>query len=349
MAGGHGVGDGPASHLVEEGVALGDDLGVGVGGDAVCGAGELIGSRTMTSGWIRAATQVSGATSAKLDSCAPVGPHALHTAFRRPEPLLAPESAGGHAHAMSIVTFEEFGPVAVITLNRPEARNAINPAMANAIGEAIDRLEGDPNLRVGILAATVTEPRPVFCAGDDLKAMKGEPAITPRGGFAGIISYQRTKPIIAAVDGLATSGGCEIVLACDMVVASTRASFAVAEIKWGLGALAGGLIRLPRLLGRAPAMDMVLTGEPISAERAYHLGLVSTLTDGDVVEVARGRAEAIAAFNPEVIRINLQTAHEAATINEDQLWEMNYRAADVLMHSPDMDEGLAKFEGRKGD
>ena len=254
----------------------------------------------------------------------------------------------GTVSGMSLVTFEEFGPVAVITLNRPEARNAINPAMANAIGDAIDRLEGDVNLRVGVLAATVTEPKPVFCAGDDLRAIHGEPATTPRGGFAGFITYQRTKPIVAAVDGLATSGGCEIVLSCDLVVASSRSSFAVAEIRWGLAPLAGGLIRLPRRLGRATAMDMILTGQPISAERAYQLGLISTLTDGDVHQVARERADLIAQFDPETIRINLETAHKADTVNEDELWKLNDGAADLVFNSPTFREGIAAFERRKG-
>jgi len=254
----------------------------------------------------------------------------------------------GTVSGMPLVTFEEFGPVAVITLNRPEARNAINPAMANAIEAAIDRLEGDANLRAGVLAATTTEPNPVFCAGNDLRTIHGEPAGTPRGGFAGIVAYQRTKPIVAAVDGLATSGGCEIVLSCDLVVASTRSAFAVAEIRWGLAPLAGGLIRLPGRLGRATAMDMILTGQPISAERAFQLGLVSTLTDGDVRQVARERAELIAQFDAETIRINLQTAHRAATVNEDELWRLNDEAADLIFNSPTFREGVAAFERRKG-
>src|SRR4051794_11771824 len=247
---------------------------------------------------------------------------------------------------MSIVTFVESGPVAVITLNRPEARNAITPEMANALGAALDRLESDPNLRVGVLAASITEPRPVFCAGDDLRAIHGEPALTPKGGFAGFGNYPRTKPIVAAVDGLATSGGWEIVLSCDLVVATTRSAFAVAEIRWGLGALAGGMIRLPRLLGRAPAMDMILTGQPISAERAYQLGLVSTLAEGDVLGAALERAEIIAGYEPETIRINLQTAHEAATLSEDELWDLNARAADAIFTSPAFSAGVAAFEQR---
>ena len=247
---------------------------------------------------------------------------------------------------MSIVTFAESGHVAVITLNRPEARNAINPDMANALGAAIDRLEGDPNLRVGVLAATITEPKPVFCAGNDLRSIGGEPAVTPRGGFAGLINYPRAKPIVAAVDGLATSGGCEIVLACDLVVATTRSSFSVEEIRWGLAALAGGIIRLPRLLGRATAMDMILTGQPISAERAYQLGLVSTLTEGDVLAAAMERAEIIAGFHPETIKINLETAHKAVTLHEDELWEANAHAADLIFNSPNFKAGLTAFAQR---
>ena len=247
---------------------------------------------------------------------------------------------------MSIVTFVESGHVAVITLNRAEARNAINPDMANALGAAIDRLEGDPNLRVGVLAATITEPRPVFCAGDDLREIHGEPAMTPKGGFAGLITYPRTKPLIAAVDGLATSGGCEIVLSCDLVVATASSSFAVAEVKWNLAPLAGGLIRLPRLLGRASAMDMILTGQPMPAERAYQLGLVSTLAEGDVLAAALERAELIATYEPETIRINFETAHHAATLHEDELWELNQRAVDAIFNSPTFAAGVAAFERR---
>jgi len=253
----------------------------------------------------------------------------------------------GTVTGMTLVTFEEVGRVAVITLNRPEARNAINPPMAEAIGAAVDRLENDANLRVGVLAATLTEPRPVFCAGNDLRSFDGKPAVTPVGGFAGLVDYPRTKPLIAAVDGLATSGGCEIVLACDLVVASTRSSFAVAEIRWNLGPLAGGLIRLPRMLGRAPAMDMILTGQPISAERAYQLGLVSTLTDSDVRQAALERAEIIAGHSPDTIRINLQTAHKAATFGENELWKASDEAAEKIFSSAAFREGLETFAARK--
>lgn len=247
---------------------------------------------------------------------------------------------------MTLVTFERFGHVAVITLNRPEARNAINLPMAEAIGSALDEYESDPHLHAAVLAAAVVEPRPIFCAGDDLHAINDAPAVTQKGGFAGIIDYPRSKPLIAAVDGLATSGGCEIVLSCDMVVASERSTFALAEIKWNLVALAGGVIRLPRLIGRAPALDMILTGQPISAERAYDLGLVSTLTDQDPVEVALERAQMIAQFDPETVRFNLALATTAATQGESELWEENARTVDAVFSSEALARGLAEFTAR---
>ena len=188
----------------------------------------------------------------------------------------APASAAG-----DIVTFATDGlppHVAVITLNRPEARNAVNGAVATGLEAAVDRLEDDDELWVGILAAnTEGQERPVFSAGADLKVINAGDGLsisTERGGFAGFAYRDRRKPIIVAVDGLATAGGCEIVLAADLVVASTRSSFGLAEVKRNLVAGAGGLFRLPRAIGRAAAMEAVLTAEPIPAERAYQLGLV---------------------------------------------------------------------------
>ena len=173
----------------------------------------------------------------------------------------APASAAG-----DIVTFATDGlppHVAVITLNRPEARNAVNGAVATGLEAAVDRLEDDDELWVGVLAAnTEGQERPVFSAGADLKVINAGDGLsisTERGGFAGFAYRDRRKPIIVAVDGLATAGGCEIVLAADLVVASTRSSFGLAEVKRNLVAGAGGLFRLPRAIGRAAAMEAVLT------------------------------------------------------------------------------------------
>ena len=147
--------------------------------------------------------------------------------------------------------------------------------MAEGLERSVDRLEADDDVWVGILTAnTADQERPVFCAGADLKALaNGESSMaTISGGFAGFTHRSRRKPIIVAVDGLATAGGCEIVLSADLVVATTRSAFGLAEVKRNLLAAAGGLYRLPRAIGRAAAMDAILTGEPITAERGMRSG-----------------------------------------------------------------------------
>ena len=156
--------------------------------------------------------------------------------------------------------------------------------MALGLEAAVDRLEDDPDVWVGVLCAnTADQARPVFCAGADLKVVRetGSAATldTERGGFGGFVYRERTKPIVVAVDGLATAGGLEIVLAADVVVATTRSAFGLAEVRHNLIAAAGGLFRLPRAIGRAAAMDAILTGEPIDARRAFDLGLVSRLVE----------------------------------------------------------------------
>src|SRR5215207_909174 len=202
-----------------------------------------------------------------------------------------------------IVTYEVNGRVALITLNRPDARNAVNGDVAAGVESAIDRMEADDEVWVGILTAnTEGQERPVFCAGADLKAINSGNASdlnTKRGGFAGFAYRERRKPVIVAVDGLATAGGCEIVLAADLVVATTRSSFGLAEVKRNLVAGAGGLFRLPRAIGQAAAMEAILTGEPIPAERAYALGMVSRLVEpGEAVAEARRLADQITLNGP---------------------------------------------------
>jgi enoyl-CoA hydratase len=169
-------------------------------------------------------------------------------------------------------------------LNRPEARNAVNRDVALGLEAAVDRLEGDPEVWVGVLRAnTADQAHPVFCAGADLTVIRetGSAATldTERGGFGGFVYRERTKPIVVAVHGLATAGGLEIVLAADVVVATSRSAFGLAEVRHNLIAAAGGLLRLPRAIGRGTAMDAILTGEPIDARRAFDLGLVSRLVE----------------------------------------------------------------------
>ena len=247
-----------------------------------------------------------------------------------------------------IVTYEATGRVAVITLNRPEARNAVNGDVAKGLEAAVDRLEGDDGVWVGVLAAnTDGQERPVFCAGADLKAINSGNAAslsTERGGFAGFVYRDRTKPIIAAVDGLATAGGCEIVLAADLVVATTRSAFGLAEAKRNLIAGAGGLFRLPRAIGQAAAMEAILTGEPIPAERAHALGLLSRLVGpGEGVDEALRLAQQITACAPLAVWESRAIVRAAATENDETLIRLTNEAFGRIMRSEDTKEGLEAF------
>lgn len=238
--------------------------------------------------------------------------------------------------------------VAVISLNRPEARNAVNGVVAIGLEAAIDRLESDHEAWVAVLAAnTEGQTRPVFCAGADLKALSvgdGASLSTERGGFAGFVYRARRKPIVAAVDGLATAGGCELVLACDLVVAGTSSSFGLAEVKRGLVAGAGGLFRLPRSIGRSAAMEAILTGEPISAERAYQLGLVSRLAEpGGVLTEAMRLAGQIAANAPLAVWESRAVVAAASESGDDSMKAMSAAALGVVMSSEDIAEGLNAF------
>ncbi len=248
-----------------------------------------------------------------------------------------------------IVTFESRGRIGVITLNRPEARNAVNRDVAEWLEGAIDQLEDDSELWVGVLRAnTEGQERPVFCAGADLKALnsgEGARLNTARGGFAGFVYRERNKPIVVAVDGLATAGGCEIVLAADLVVASERSAFGLAEVKRNLIAGAGGLFRLPRAIGQAAAMEAILTGEPIPAGRAYDLGLVSRLTDddGDAFDEAIRLAEQITQSAPMAVWESRKVVLAAAYEDDATLKKMTDAAMGTVMRSEDVKEGLTAF------
>jgi enoyl-CoA hydratase len=186
-----------------------------------------------------------------------------------------------------MVVVEVLEHVLVLTLDRPEARNAVDGPTTRAVEAAVDRLEDDPQLRVGVLTHTGT----TLSAGADLKVVAAgdvREIVTARGGFCGLCTRQRTKPIVVAVDGAAVGGGLELVLACDVVVASTASRFGLPEVRRGLVAASGGTFRLARAIGRHAALDLALTGEDLPAERAYQLGLVTRLT-----EPGRARDEAI--------------------------------------------------------
>jgi enoyl-CoA hydratase len=241
------------------------------------------------------------------------------------------------------VDFEQRGPLAVVTINRPEARNAVNGAVAQGIEEAIDRIEADDGIWVGILTG---EP-PVFCAGADLKEINAGNAAnlqTKRGGFGGIVQRERTKPIIAAVDGPALAGGTEIVVSCDLVVASTTATFGIPEVKSPLVAAAGGLFRLGRKIPLNIAMELTLTGDPITAEVAHHHGLVNRLVEpGEALDAAIALAERICANAPVAVRESRRVVIEATNAPDDVGWKMSLEGMAAAMSSEDFGEGLTAF------
>ncbi|MCY3851898.1 MAG: crotonase/enoyl-CoA hydratase family protein [Acidimicrobiaceae bacterium] len=242
-----------------------------------------------------------------------------------------------------MIEFEARGHIGIMRLDRVEARNAVNPAMAAAIESAIDRLEEDDGLWAGILAHN----GPVFCAGADLKeiaAGNGASLGTERGGFAGIVLRERAKPIIAAVDGHAVAGGTEIVLSCDLVVASTIAKFGLPEVKRSLVAAAGGLVRLPRVLPPNIAMELAMTGDTLSAERAHHFGLVNELCQpGETMAAACALAERVTANAPLAVRESRRLILEAPGQTDREGIIEGGRATARLASTEDFSEGPKAF------
>jgi enoyl-CoA hydratase len=229
------------------------------------------------------------------------------------------------------------GRVLVITLRRPEKRNAIDEESALGIDASLNELEDDDGLWVGILTGGTT----VFSAGTDLRLGSGPG--TERGGPYGIIRRRRSKPLIAAVEGPALGGGMEIVLACDLVVASTTATFGLPEVRRGLLALYGGVFRSARSLPPNVAREIVLTGDPIDAVRAERHGLVNAVTEpGAALDGAMALAERICANAPVAVRQSLQLM-EAVAGSEEEAWSLTDAAMGVVMGSDDAREGRTAF------
>jgi enoyl-CoA hydratase/carnithine racemase len=243
---------------------------------------------------------------------------------------------------MAAVTQEQRDGTLVLTLNRPEVRNAINVEVAEGIAAGLDAAEADPD----VSAIVITGAGPVFCAGADLKVISeaGGPQslIATRGGFAGITRRTVTKPVIAAVNGPAVAGGFEIVLACDMVIAAPGARFGLPEVQRGLAAGAGGLVRLPKRIPQAVAIEMIVTGDPIDAERAHALGLVNHIAD-DPVATACALAARIDANAPRAVRSSLRLARATTELSEDEAWAMNAEVGREVHASPDVAEGPRAF------
>jgi enoyl-CoA hydratase/carnithine racemase len=232
--------------------------------------------------------------------------------------------------------------VAMVTLNRPEKSNAVNGDVARAVAEALGRTEADPEVRVVLLAAVGR----AFCAGADLAAVSEGRAqgIQTPDGFAGFTYAPRTRPWIAVVEGPAVAGGLEVCLACDMIVASTTARFGVPEVKRGLLAGDGGAHRLPQRIPRNVALEMIATGDPISAARAAELGLVNRLVQpGEALAAARELAGAIAANAPLAVRHSLDIARRSAGADDVQGRALSHAALAALRGTEDWKEGPRAF------
>ncbi len=249
---------------------------------------------------------------------------------------------------MSEVLRERRGHVEIITINRPEARNAINGAVSRGVGGALDELETDDDCWVVILTGAGDK---AFSAGMDLKAFAaGEVAdiAGASGGFGGITQRDFPKPIIAALNGSALAGGCEIMLSCDLVVAVEEAKIAITEVKRGLIAGAGGLIRLPRRLPRAVALELALTGEPLDAGRALALGLINRIVPaGRLMDEALALAEVIAANAPLAVRTTKRVMKEALEVPEAEGWDINNSALSAVFASADAMEGSIAFAEKR--
>jgi enoyl-CoA hydratase len=243
------------------------------------------------------------------------------------------------------VLTEREGAILVITLNRPKARNAVNAALARGLAAAVEDLDGDPELAVGVLTGAGGS----FCSGMDLKAfLQGELPVVEGRGFAGITVTPPEKPVIAAVEGYALAGGCEIALACDLIVAARDAKFGLPETKRSLVAGAGGLFRLPQRIPRAIAMEYALTGEFFSAEDANTWGLVNRLTDpGEALAGALQLARKITECGPLAVRATKKIVRDGGDWPAEERWARQQEIMGPVMTSADAREGARAFAEKR--
>lgn len=234
--------------------------------------------------------------------------------------------------------------ILIVTINRPEARNAMNKAAAEGIAAAMDRLDADDDLRVAIL----TGAGGTFCSGMDLKGfLRGEsPSIEGRG-FGGITQQGPSKPLIAAVEGYALAGGMELMISCDLVVANKDAKFGIPEAKRGLAAAAGGLMKLPDLIPSKIAMELALTGDFIDATRAYELGLVNRVVEGSALDAAKELAARINENGPLAVRVSKQIVDQSRGWSLEQRWDEQAKLLPKVFMSEDAREGAAAFAEKR--
>jgi enoyl-CoA hydratase len=248
---------------------------------------------------------------------------------------------------MALVEQERRGMVALLRFNRPEARNAINPETSEAMAEILDAIEVDPEVRAVVLTGTGE----IFSAGADLKVIaagRGGDIARAKGGFAGVGTRNFPKPIIAAVQGPALAGGFEIVLSCDLVVAADTARFGIPEVQRGLLAAGGGLLRLPKRIPLAIALELAMTGDPIDAQRALQLGLVNRVVPAaQVVDEAVALAERIGQNSPIAVRQSRQLVREAVEMTEEQGWRRTNELVMSVFESGDAVEGATAFAEKR--
>ena len=245
----------------------------------------------------------------------------------------------------STVLVEVRGNVLVMTLSNPEARNAATLEMAEAMAAALDELDRNPALQVGV----ITGAGGTFCAGMDLKGfLQGKRPSLPGRGFLGLTQQPPRKPLIAAVEGYALAGGFETVLACDLIVAAKTAQFGLPEVKRGLAAAAGGLLRLPRRLPYHVAMECILTGDMFSAERAHAHGLVNRLVDtGQALDAALELAQAVAANGPLALIASKRVAQESADWTQAEMFDRQAVLTTPVLASLDAREGATAFAEKR--
>lgn len=237
------------------------------------------------------------------------------------------------------------GGVMTVTINRPKAKNAVNLAVAKGIAGTMERLDADPEVRVAILCGADN----TFCAGMDLKAyVNGELPVVPGRGFAGLAEAPPRKPLIAAVEGYALAGGFELVLACDLVVCASNAQFGIPEVKRGLAAGAGGLVRLPRQIPSRIAKELALLGDFVTAQRAYELGMINRIVEpGRSLAVATEMAQAITRNGPLAVMASKAVIDESQDWASGELFARQSIFLDPIFKSADALEGARAFGERR--
>lgn len=235
--------------------------------------------------------------------------------------------------------------IMTVTLNRPEAKNAANRALAEGVSDAMDELDRNDDAKVAIL----TGAGGTFCSGMDLKAfVTGEMPVVEGRGFAGLSEYTPRKPLIAAIEGYALAGGLELAISCDLIVTADNAKFGIPEVKRGLAAAAGGLMKLPRQIPPRLAMELALTGDFIDAQRAYEMGLVNEVVPaGTALEAAKALAGRIVANGPLAVAVSKKVVLESADWTSDEMWKKQQELVNPVFVSEDAIEGSVAFAEKR--